>query len=249
MQAPAEAANLVALNYAGATLVTPLGGVGVVCTQIAAARWLGDTLKWYNAVGTAVVLAGCTLITLGAASAPVVTTLAELSYALSGPFTPFLINAILLLLFLQYSNTLLALCVMLSVLSMMCVLSARAASSMVFTLSFASTLHERWLYALSVEMMIATAALQIFLLQRALRLYEVSKITPLSFGCTQLMMTAGATLLYSELHSANLPMFCVGVVLDVIGCALVSYRRPQSDTVPPHRITQECSKELQTGFV
>jgi hypothetical protein len=138
-----------------------------------------------------------------------------------GAFSVFAIATVTLALVLSFrqKHGLFSVVYVLGTFGCMCSLASRAVASGVD-----SSLNNVLYYAVFMIMVLAIVA-QCITFQRALAHHPLIRIAPLHYSAMQIMLAAGASLLYDDLTYATHALFWPGLVFSAVGCVAVSNAR------------------------
>jgi len=244
LNAGGELGNLFAYGFAPASVVTPVGSVGVLCNAFLATWFLKEPLTKRNLVGMFTIICGVVLIVLGVPEAPVDLTVDTITNdVLAHPraygYLIFLFCCILLLRFLapRYGDKYILVYLMLcSLISSITVIAARSFSSMLTSMLEGCDDGEEYcdtftdvvsapLFWVCLLVIVITAIWSVKYLNNAMMLYGNNQVVPLYYCTFTMSSVVGAAIVYDEMRCIRLKtglMFGFGCAAAFIGVLLVA---------------------------
>jgi len=231
-----EVGNLIAYGYAPASIVTPIGSIGVVTNVIITTYVLKEPLTWRILLGVAFVIAGIVIVVIFAPLTVVFVGSANLwrDVLFTANFGIYLAwMAVMLLILFPLSNKYgeksvviyVSLCAVIASLTIVC---AKTFSTMVsngLQNGMKTEFLTPWPYA-TLLVMVATCVSSMGYVNKAMMVFGNSQVVPVYFALFTTAGVGSAAWVYHEFQCLENPaqgvLFVFGILVAVVGVFLVS---------------------------
>mmetsp|Transcript_25108 Transcript_25108/g.59851 ORF Transcript_25108/g.59851 Transcript_25108/m.59851 type:complete len:442 (+) Transcript_25108:304-1629(+) len=242
LNAIGEIGNLVSYGYAEATVITPIGAVGVVCSALLATFVLGEKFTMVHALGMTLIVAGVSLILYAKGNETVIQPTVEEAlrdYFLTPQSIVYMIiiligTAILLSIATKYGQKYAIVYTFLcSLIASWTVIGCKAFMSFIrLTVEDGNNQFNSFpsgLFPIFTLLLIVFCAVwSLHFLQQAMRYHDNNKVIPTYYATFTLMCIIGAAVVYREFEGASssaIGLFTLGVFLAGLGVFAISHRK------------------------
>jgi len=221
--APGELLNLAAYAWAPATVVSPLGAMGVIASAVFARLFLGETFRVFGYAGIGLCVCGGVLVCASMPESSTVNVLEVAAANAGGVFSQIMIVLLTAALVSAVSPAVLPVTLCLSVCGVVCSLACRAVAG-----GFMYRDSNPGVYWCAMCIAVLTIALQCTQFQRALSHHTLSVVVSAMFCEMQVGIALTAGVLFDDLRGTALPIFIPGLILCCVGCFCITRARAQT---------------------
>lgn len=258
-----EVGNLIAYGYAPASIVTPIGSIGVVTNVLITTFVLKEPFTAKNFTGVLCVIVGIVVVVLYAPLTAVFVSSTNLWQDVlytrnMGIYLGWiaLMLAILLPLSKRYGDRsvviYVALCAVIASISIVCAKTFSTLVSNTFTHGFEAEFLSVWPY-LTLVVMVASCVISMGYVNKAMMTFDNSQVVPCYFALFTTAAVGAAAWVYHEFKCIVDPihgvMFFVGILIATIGVFLVSSGGKQRVLPVDVQLDQQTADDKQSTTV